>query len=484
MYAAEQAVEHPDEPALIMAPSGRVVTWAEYEAGANRVAHFLRDAGLRKGEHMAIFMENDPAVLLTEAGAERTGLYFTPVNSYLSAEEVAYIVNDSHSRVVVTSAAKAEVAEQLPALCPNVERWVMVGRGDPAGPFESWDEAVGHAETDHVSDEQMGAPMMYSSGTTGRPKGILRPMYDLHPSETSIAVAGIAALWSLREGMVYLSPAPMYHTAPQVSCAIALRMKSTVVVMEHFDPALYLDLVGRYRVTHSQVVPTMFIRMLKLPEEVRQAADISSLEIIIHAAAPCPVPVKEQMIEWFGPILIEYYAATEGNGATFIASQDWLAHKGSVGRAVLSEITILDEDGTPCPIGTPGTVWFGGATDFEYFNDPAQTASTAARRRQDEHGRRRRLSGRRGLPLPDGSQGEHDHLGRRQHLSAGDGEPPRHAPVRARRRGDRGAQRGPGRGGQGGRATDRGRGERRPAGTDIDRLLPRAPGALQVPADR
>jgi long-chain acyl-CoA synthetase len=153
-------------------------------------------------------------------------------------------------------------------------------------------------------------------------------------------------------------------------------MKSTVVVMEHFDPALYLDLVGRYRVTHSQVVPTMFIRMLKLPEEVRQAADISSLEMIIHAAAPCPVPVKEQMIEWFGPILIEYYAATEGNGATFITSQDWLAHKGSVGRAVLSEIAILDDDGTPCPIGTPGTVWFGGATDFEYFNDPAQTAST------------------------------------------------------------------------------------------------------------
>ncbi len=376
MYAAEQAEEHPDEAALIMAPSGRVVTWAEYEAGANQVAHLLRDTGLRKGDHMAIFMENDPAVFLTEAGAERTGLYFTPVNSYLSAEEVAYVVNDSQSRVVVTSGAKAEVAEQLPALCPNVERWVMVGRSGAAGPFESWDEAVGTAATDHVSDEQMGAPMMYSSGTTGRPKGILRPMYDLRPGETSIAVAGIAALWGLREGMVYLSPAPLYHTAPQVSCAIALRMKSTVVVMEQFDPALYLDLVGRFRVTHSQVVPTMFSRMLKLPEEVRAAADVSSLEVIIHAAAPCPVPVKEQMIEWFGPILIEYYAATEGNGATFIASADWLAHKGSVGRGVLSEITILDDDGHPCPVGTPGTVWFGGATDFEYFNDPEQTASS------------------------------------------------------------------------------------------------------------
>jgi long-chain acyl-CoA synthetase len=377
VYAAEQARDHPDEPALIMAPSGRVVSWADYEAGANQVAHVLRDTGLRKGDHMAIFMENNPAMLLAEAGAERTGLYYTPVNSYLSAEEVAYVVNDSRSKVVVTSAAKADVAAQLPALCPDVERWIMVAEGGgPAGPFESWDEAVGTAATDHVADEQLGAPMMYSSGTTGRPKGIVRPMYDIHPSEQSIAVLGIAALWQWRERMVYLSPAPLYHTAPQVSVAIALRMKSTCVVMEHFDPALYLDLVGRYGVTHSQVVPTMFSRMLKLPEPVRAAADVSSLEIVIHAAAPCPVPVKEQMIEWFGPILLEYYAATEGNGCTFITSEDWLEHKGSVGRAVLSEIRILDDEGAACPVGAPGTVWFAGATDFEYFNDPAKTAET------------------------------------------------------------------------------------------------------------
>ena len=381
MYAAEHAAEHGDQPAIIMAPSGRTLTFAEYEAGANQVAHVLRDSGLRKGDHMAIFMENHPAVLLAEAGAERTGLYFTPVNFYLSAEEVAYVINDSRSRVVVTSTAKTEVARQLPALCPDVERFIMVdttgsGRAGIEAPFESWDDVVGSQPTDHVPDEQLGAPMMYSSGTTGRPKGILRPMYDIHPSETSIAVLGIAGLWRCREGMVYLSPAPLYHTAPQVSVAIALRMKSTVVVMEHFDPALYLELVGRYGVTHSQVVPTMFSRMLKLPDEVRAAADLSSLEVIIHAAAPCPVPVKEEMIEWFGPILLEYYAATEGNGCTFITSDDWLAHKGSVGRSVLSDIRILDDDGRPCPVGTSGTVWFAGATDFEYFNDPEKTAST------------------------------------------------------------------------------------------------------------
>jgi acyl-CoA synthetase (AMP-forming)/AMP-acid ligase II len=344
------------------------------------VAHVLRDTGLRKGDHMAIFMENHPAVLLAEAGAERTGLYFTPVNFYLSAEEVAYVINDSRSRVVVTSTARAEIAAQLPALCPDVERWIMVdttSAGSVVGaPFESWDDTVGAQPTDHVAAERMGAPMMYSSGTTGRPKGILRPMYDIHPSETSIGVLGIAGLWRLREGMVYLSPAPLYHTAPQVSVAIALRMKSTAVVMEHFDPELYLGLVGRYGVTHSQVVPTMFTRMLKLPDDVRAAADLSSLEVVIHAAAPCPVPVKEQMIEWFGPILLEYYAATEGNGCTFITSPDWLAHKGSVGRSVLSDIQILDDDGQRCPVGTSGTVWFAGATDFEYFNDPEKTAST------------------------------------------------------------------------------------------------------------
>jgi len=373
VYAAEHAAESPDQPAIVMAPSGRTLTFAEYEASANQVAHLLRETGLRRRDHMAIFMENHPAMLLTEAGAERTGLYFTPVNSYLSAEEVAYVVNDSQSRVVVTSAAKAEVAEQLPALCPQVERWIMVG--DPAGPYESWKEAVGTQSTGPVADEQLGAPMMYSSGTTGRPKGILRPMYDIHPSETSIAVLGIAMLWNFRENMVYLSPAPLYHTAPQVSVAIALRMKSTAVVMEHFDPALYLDLLGRYRVTHSQVVPTMFSRMLKLPAEVREQADVSSLEVVIHAAAPCPVPVKQQMIEWFGPILLEYYAATEGNGCTFITSEDWLAHPGSVGRAVLSDIQILDDEGNQCPTGTSGTVWFAGATDFEYFGDPEKTAS-------------------------------------------------------------------------------------------------------------
>jgi long-chain acyl-CoA synthetase len=377
MYAAEAAKAHPDQPAIVMASGGEVVTYGEYEAAANRIAHLLRDAGLRRRDHMAIFMENDPRMLLAEGGAERTGLYYTCVNSYLSAEEVAYIVNDSEARLVVTSASKAEVASQLPALCPNVERWLMVGAdGDPKGPFEAWDDAIARYPDDPIADEQLGTPMLYSSGTTGRPKGILRPLPEVHPGQNMPIFQGLKALWRLREGMIYLSPAPLYHSAPQASVAITLRLGATAVVMERFDAAQYLQLVERRRVTHSQVVPTMFSRLLKLPEEVRKAADVSSLEVIIHAAAPCPVPVKEKMIEWFGPILLEYYAATEGNGFTFCDSEEWLAHKGTVGRAILGEVLILDDDEKPCPTGTAGTVWFGGATNFEYFNDPAKTAET------------------------------------------------------------------------------------------------------------
>jgi long-chain acyl-CoA synthetase len=386
MYAAKSAAEYPGRPAIVMAESGETLTFAAYEAASNRMAHLLRDFGLVRADHMALFMDNEWRMLVTQGGAERTGLYYTPVNSYLSADEAAYIINDSGSKVVVVSGTKAEVAVQLPALCPGVERWVMTGGGAgsgapaapaaPAAPFAAWDDSVAAFGDGPISDEQQGAPMMYSSGTTGRPKGILRPLPKCHPGDDQPGFMGIMALWRLRLGMVYLSPAPLYHTAPQVSVALTLRMGSTAVVMEHFDAAMYLELVARHRVTHSQVVPTMFSRLLKLPAEVREAADVSSLEVVIHAAAPCPVPVKQQMIEWFGPILLEYYAATEGNGCTFCDSDDWLQHPGTVGRAVLGQVHILDDDGQPCAPGVSGTVWFGGATSFEYFNDAAKTAES------------------------------------------------------------------------------------------------------------
>ena len=376
MYAAEHAQKNPDQPAFIMATSGAVTTYAEYEANANRLAHLFRDQGLRKLDHVAFLMENNIRMLEAEGAAERTGLYYTCINSYLSAEEVAYIVNDCEARVFITSAAKRDVAVQLPGLCPKVERWLIVDTDAAPEGYERYEDAVAGYPTEPVADEQLGAAMLYSSGTTGQPKGILRPLPDAHPADPLPVMAFVKQMYRFRDGQMYLSPAPLYHSAPQASVSITMRLGGTTVVMERFDPAQFLELIPRYGITHSQMVPTMFSRLLKLPQEVREAADLSSLEAIIHAAAPCPVPVKEQMIEWFGPIIIEYYGATEANGFTFCDSEEWLAHKGTVGKPVLGELLILDDEGNPCPTGTSGTVWFKGATNFEYFNAPEKTTES------------------------------------------------------------------------------------------------------------
>lgn len=376
MYAAEHARAHPDKAAIVMATTGEVVTFADYEAAANRLAHLYRQTGLRRLDHVSFLMENNPRMLECEGGAERTGLYFTCINSYLAAEEAAYIINDSQSRVFVTSAAKRDVAAELPAMCPNVERWLITGATDSPDGFESLEAAVADLPSTPVGDEQLGAAMLYSSGTTGRPKGILRQLPEVPPGDALPLMGFIGQLFRMHEDMTYLSPAPLYHSAPQASVAVALRLGTTAVVMERFDPQQWLDLVAKYRITHCQMVPTMFSRLLKLPDAAREAADVSSLETIIHAAAPCPVPVKKRMIEWLGPIIVEYYAATEGNGFTYCTSEEWLAHEGTVGRPLLGELLILDESGNECPTGEPGTVWFRGATAFEYFNDPERTAES------------------------------------------------------------------------------------------------------------
>jgi long-chain acyl-CoA synthetase len=374
VYPGEHAQARADEPVFVMATSGEAVTFAEYEERCNRLAHLYRDVGLRRLDHVAIFMENNPRMLECEGAAERTGLYYTCINSYLSPDEVAYIVNDSQAQVVVTSAGKRDVAVQLPERCPAVKRWLMVD--GVADGFEPYEEVVAAYPAEPVADEQLGAAMLYSSGTTGQPKGILRPLPEMHPGDPLPLMEFVKLMFGFREGMTYLSPAPLYHSAPQASVSASIRLGGTAIIMERFDPEQYLQLVERHRVTHSQLVPTMFSRMLKLPEEVRGRYDLSSLERIVHAAAPCPVPVKEQMIEWWGPIIVEYYGATEANGFTFCDSEQWLAHKGTVGKPILGEVVILDDEGNELPTGTPGIVWFRGATSFEYFNDPAKTAAS------------------------------------------------------------------------------------------------------------
>jgi acyl-CoA synthetase (AMP-forming)/AMP-acid ligase II len=376
LYAGKYTTERADDPAFVLADAGEVVTFAEYEASANRAAHLFRAQGLQTRDHVAFLFENNLRMLELEGGAERTGLYYTCINSHLAPDEVAYIVNDSDARIVATSVAKRDVALQLPDRCPNVERWLMDGIDVLEGPFEPLRDALGAHPATPVSDERLGAAMLYSSGTTGQPKGILRPLPDVNPTDPLPIMEFAKFLLGFRERMVFLNPAPLYHSAPQASISAALRLGSTSVVMERFDPQRWLELVEEHRVTHSAMVPTMFSRLLKLPEAVRSRYDLSSLECIVHAAAPCPVPVKEQMIDWLGPIVLEYYGATESNGYTHCTSEEWLAHPGSVGRCVYGELLVLDDDGTPCPTGTPGTVWFRGATNFEYYNAPEKTRST------------------------------------------------------------------------------------------------------------
>ncbi len=375
MFARQHAIAHPDQPAIIMA-SGAAVTFGEFEDRCNRVAHLLRDAGLRRGDHIAVLIGNSPELLEIEGGAERTGLYYTLINTYLGADEVAYIVTNSRARVLFSSAAKREVAAAAAAQCPGLERMLMTGPGPlPAG-WDSYDTAVAGYPADPVADESLGAAMLYSSGTTGQPKGILRDLPTAGPGEPLPVMDFVRAMFGFREGMTYLNPAPLYHSAPQASVSAALRLGCTAVVMEHFDPEQWLALVERYRVTHCQMVPVMFNRLLRLPDEVRARYDTSSLECIVHAAAPCPIHVKQAMIDWLGPIITEYYGATEANGFTFCNTAEWLAHPGTVGRPILGELIILDSEGRQCPAGVDGTIWFRGATAFEYFGDPVKTAES------------------------------------------------------------------------------------------------------------
>lgn len=375
MYPGRHAIEQPDKPAIIMAPGGESVTYAEFDRRANQVAHFLESAGLRRGDHVAVLMENNARMLEIESGAERSGLYYTLINAYLAPDEVAYILENSRSRIFFTSAAKREVAEAAVKQCDALERLVITGVQSPSGRWERFEEVISTQPTERRQDESLGAAMLYSSGTTGQPKGILRPLPEGAPADALAVMQMVGALWRFREGMTYLNPAPLYHSAPQASVAGAIRLGATVVIMEHFDPELWLQLVQEHRVTHCQMVPTMFSRLLRLPEEVRRSYDLSSLETVIHAAAPCPIPVKRAMIDWLGPIILEYYAATEANGFTLCDSADWLAHPGTVGRAIAGQLLILDEQGAECPVGQDGTIYFRGPVSFEYFEDPEKTAS-------------------------------------------------------------------------------------------------------------
>ncbi len=373
MYPGRHALENRDHPAFIMAASGEVVTFGELDKRTNQLAHLLRDVGLNRMDHYAIFMENNKFYIETCGAGERSGLYYTCINSYLTADELSYIINNSESQVIITSRAKQAVIEEALPGCPNVKLCLVVDSPGDSDKFVGYAEAIAQQPDTPIEDECLGTSMLYSSGTTGQPKGIIRPLPEIGPAETLAIYDFLAGIWQYRKDMIYLSPAPLYHSAPQAAVGLCIRVGGTAIIMERFDAERYLELIEQYRVTHTQLVPTMFSRMLKMPDEVRLKNDLSSLEIAIHAAAPCPTQVKEQMIDWWGPIIHEYYGATEGLGFTACNTEEWLAHRGTVGKVLLGELHILDEDGKPSPEGTPGEIWFKTASEFNYFNDEEKT---------------------------------------------------------------------------------------------------------------
>ncbi len=351
------------------------ITWATLDDRSNQIAQYLNSQGLRTGDHIAVFMENKLAYFEIAWAALRSGLWITPVNRYLTAEEAGYIVNDCDAKACFSSMRLGEVARAIPQHAPNCSSWLMVD-GIVEG-FDSYETTRDGAPAEPLEKQPLGAFMFYSSGTTGRPKGIIRKLSGtmIDDGEGSIAHGGLQSmLWGMDESSTYLSPAPLYHSAPVSFCIATMMLGGHVVAMPRFDPTDALAAIEKHKITHSQWVPTMFTRMLKLDQATRMSFDLSSHRVAIHAAAPCPREVKQQMLDWWGPIIYEYYAGSESNGFTHVTPDEWLARPGTVGKPLLGIIHICDEDGHTLPAGEQGIIYFEQEQmEYAYHNDPEKT---------------------------------------------------------------------------------------------------------------
>jgi long-chain acyl-CoA synthetase len=372
MHPKTYAQTTPERAAYIMAGSGEAVTYRQLDDRSNQGAQLFRALGLKAGDVIAICMDNHPRYYEIAWAAQRSGLYYTCISSKLTAGEIEYIMGDCGAQALIVSPGIGPVVDELPAILPGVKLYMA---GEARAPYASFEAARAAFPATPIADETAGSDMLYSSGTTGRPKGIKPPLTGGAIDDTP-GMGGMAQLLFNfpATDCVYLSPAPLYHAAPLRWTMGVHRMGGTVVVMEKFDPETALALIEKYEINCGQFVPTHFVRMLKLPEEVRAKYDVSSMVSAVHAAAPCPVPVKEQMIAWWGPVIYEYYAGTEGNGFCFITSAEWLAHKGSVGRAILGELKICGDDGEELPPRTEGVVHFANGPPLAYHNAPEKIA--------------------------------------------------------------------------------------------------------------
>tara|TARA_R110001599_G_scaffold69414_7_gene195559 strand:- start:42465 stop:43985 length:1521 start_codon:yes stop_codon:yes gene_type:complete len=357
-----------------MGATGEVVTYAELDERSNQAAQLFRSLGLKKGDHIGMMLVNCRQFLEICWGAQRAGLIFTPISTHLKRDETAYILENCGAKLFIASHSLAAVAGEILALgTSRIKHYLMVD-GILDG-YESWDDSIGLQPAERIADEANGVPMLYSSGTTGKPKGVFLPPASDDVNAVHPLAGSLGAVFGFGEETVYLSPAPLYHAAPLHYNMMALYQGGTSVVMEAFDAEAALALIEEHRVTHSQWVPIMFVRMLKLPEDVRERYDVSSMQFAIHAAAPCPIEVKEQMIAWWGEVIVEYYAASEGIGITMIDSANWLTHKGSVGPSLMGSVHVVDDEGNELPPGEIGTIYFSGEqVQFSYHDEPGKTA--------------------------------------------------------------------------------------------------------------
>ena len=371
MHPHIHAKNNPDKPAFIMANSGEVVTYKELDERSNKIANLFRSKNLNSGDHIAIFMENN--VRFTEIlwAAQRSGLYYTPISSRLTASEVEYIIRDCEAKLIITSNTLKHVVVELTNLINDIpDRYIIDGEIDG---WNSLEESLISMPSSPINDEIMGQDMLYSSGTTGKPKGIKLPLKNIPIEQSEDLMQVVTGLYGTNQDTVYLSPAPLYHAAPLRFTMGVNYLGGTNIIMENFDAESSLKFIEKYSVSMSQWVPTMFVKMFKLPDDIRNKYDLSSHKCAIHAAAPCPIKIKKMMIEWWGPIIHEFYAGSEGNGFIACNSEEWLAHEGTVGKPIVGIPHICNDEGEELPIGEEGTIWFEGDSDFKYHKDEEKT---------------------------------------------------------------------------------------------------------------
>ena len=377
-HPKNHARETPDKLAYVIPEEDVSVSYGQLDQRSNQIANVLRDAGLEVGSGIAFLVENKEGFFEICWAAQRAGLHYTPISTHLKAEEIIYIITNCEAKAFILSASFADMGAELAERLPDATRLFSLGGVIDA--YQELEDLIARAPSSPTKDETAGSSMLYSSGTTGHPKGIRHPLSGNAADYCPPRSEQFKRRYQMDTETIYLSPAPLYHAAPLAFTMATMAFGGTCVIMKRFDAAPALELIERFRVTHSQWVPTMFVRLLRLDESPRNRYDLSTHRVAIHAAAPCPVDTKHAMIAWWGPIVNEFYAGSEGVGTTFISAEEWLRKPGSVGRSVDGTIHIVDETGHELPAGEIGTIYFANAPKFEYHNAPEKTQQALDKR--------------------------------------------------------------------------------------------------------